>query len=44
MNAKAPIPKIPDQKPTWSKAAALMRRWELNGVAGRIEDLAAARD
>jgi hypothetical protein len=33
MNAKAPIPKIPDQKPTWSKAAALMRKWELSGVA-----------
>lgn len=44
MNAKAPIPKIPDQTPTWSKAAALMRKWELNGVAGRLEELASALD
>jgi len=40
MDRKAPVPKLPDQTPTWSKAAALMRKWELNGVADRLEALA----
>lgn len=42
MNAKAPIPKLPDQKPTWTKAAALMRKWELKGLADRLEEQAAS--
>jgi exodeoxyribonuclease III len=42
MNAKAPAPKIADQQPTWAKAAALMRKWELNNLAKRLEELAAA--
>ena len=40
MNRKAPLPKLPDQTPTWAKAAALARGWELNALAGRLEALA----
>jgi len=40
MDRKAPVPKLSDQTPTWAKAAALMRKWELNGVADRLEALA----
>lgn len=40
MNAKAPIPRLPDQKPAWARAAALMRKWQLNNLAGRLEELA----
>jgi DNA polymerase-1 len=39
MNAKAPVPKIPDQQPTWANAARLMRKWELNNLAARLEEL-----
>lgn len=40
MNAKAPLPSLRSQKPTWRKAAALAREWELNQLAGRLEELA----
>ena len=40
MDRKAPLPKIPDQKPTWQKAAALARTWELKQLAGRLDELA----
>ncbi|MEJ0074510.1 MAG: 5'-3' exonuclease [Alphaproteobacteria bacterium] len=40
MNPKAPLPKLPDQKPTWSKAARLAREWQLNQLSERIEALA----
>ena len=40
MNRKAPLPRISDQKPTWKKAAALARAWELKQLAGRLEELA----
>jgi DNA polymerase I len=40
MNRKAPLPKLPDQTPTWAKAAALARDWQLNALAGRLELLA----
>jgi DNA polymerase-1 len=40
MNRKAPLPKLPDQTPTWAKAAALARDWELNALAGRLDVLA----
>src|SRR5271163_2719774 len=33
MDRKAPLPKIPDQQPTWQKAAALVRTWELKQLA-----------
>ena len=41
MNRKAPVPRINDPTPTWAKAAALARKWELNQLAGRLEELAA---
>jgi exodeoxyribonuclease-3 len=40
MNRKAPVPRLRDQTPTWAKAAALAQKWELNQLAGRIEELA----
>ena len=41
MNTKAPLPRLPDQRPTWDKAAKLMRGWEINRLADRLEELAA---
>jgi DNA polymerase-1 len=40
MNAAAPLPPLPDQTPTWSKAAALARDWHLTRLADRLADLA----
>ncbi len=40
MDAKAPLPRFGDMKPTWAKAAALIREWGLNALAGRLEKLA----
>ena len=39
MDAAAPIPSVKAQKPTWSKAAALARDWDLNRLADRLDDL-----
>ena len=39
MNKKAPLPNLRSQKPTWDKAGALAREWELNQLARRLEDL-----
>ena len=39
MNEQAPLPSLRSQKPTWRKAAALAREWELNQLAGRLEEL-----
>jgi DNA polymerase-1 len=44
MNAKAPLPRLPDQTPTWGKAAALARDWELQQLADRLERLAGEGD
>ena len=41
MNRKAPLPNLRSQKPTWHKAAALAREWELNQLAHRLEELGA---
>jgi exodeoxyribonuclease III len=41
MNRKAPLPSLRSQKPTWHKAAALARKWELNQLADRLEALVA---
>jgi DNA polymerase-1 len=41
MDSKAPLPRIADQRPTWRKAAALARRWQLKQLAGRLDALAA---
>jgi DNA polymerase-1 len=40
MDRKAPLPRLGAQKPTWTKAAALARKWELNQLAGRLEESA----
>jgi DNA polymerase-1 len=42
MNWKAPLPSLRNQRPTWRKAADLARKWELNQLAKRLEDLASA--
>jgi len=43
MNRKAPVPRLPDQAPTWAKAAALARSWQLNQLAERLDELANAQ-
>jgi len=40
MDRKAPLPKLRSQKPTWDKAAALAREWELNQLAKRLDEMA----
>jgi DNA polymerase-1 len=40
MNKRAPLPSLRNQTPTWQKAAALAREWELNQLASRLEELA----
>jgi exodeoxyribonuclease-3 len=39
MDPKAPLPSLRNQKPTWRRAAALARDWNLNRLAARIEDI-----
>ncbi len=39
MNRRAPLPSLRSQKPTWRKAAALARKWELQQLAARLEEL-----
>jgi DNA polymerase-1 len=34
------LPRLTDQTPTWHKAAALAREWELKQLASRLEQLA----
>jgi exodeoxyribonuclease III len=40
MNQEAPLPSLRSQKPTWGIAAALVREWELNQLASRLEEFA----
>jgi DNA polymerase-1 len=40
MDASAPLPSLPDQTPTWDKAAALAGDWELSRLADRLAELA----
>jgi len=40
MNPNAPLPQLPDQVPTWGKAAALAAEWELKQLADRLAALA----
>jgi DNA polymerase-1 len=40
MDAAAPLPPLPDQTPTWDRASALARDWELNRLADRLAALA----
>jgi DNA polymerase I len=42
MDAAAPLPALDDQTPNWGQAAALAREWELNRLADRLNELAAA--
>ncbi|MGB9366536.1 MAG: 5'-3' exonuclease H3TH domain-containing protein [Xanthobacteraceae bacterium] len=39
MNPKAPLPQLPDQTPTWGKAAALATAWELKQLASRLQSM-----
>ena len=39
MDNEAPLPSLRSQKPTWDKAAALAKEWELNQLARRLEEL-----
>jgi len=41
MDASAPLPPLRDQMPSWGKAGALAREWELNRLADRLDELAA---
>ena len=43
MNRKAPLPSLRNQKPTWDTAAELARKWELNQLARRLEELGRSR-
>lgn len=43
MDPNAPIPALDSQTPSWERAAALARRWELNRLAERIEQLAGGK-
>jgi DNA polymerase-1 len=40
MDASAPLPPLADQTPTWPRAAALAREWELDRLAERLAALA----
>jgi 5'-3' exonuclease len=40
MNKKAPLPSLASQKPTFAKAAALARKWQLRQLAGRLQEMA----
>ncbi len=40
MDKSAPLPSLQDQTPTWAKASALAREWELNRLAERLDALA----
>ena len=40
MDRKARIPRLPDQTPTWDNAAKLARKWQLNQLAKRLDELA----
>jgi DNA polymerase-1 len=42
MNRRAPLPRLGNQKPTWEKAAALAREWNLKQLAARLQELAQA--
>jgi exodeoxyribonuclease-3 len=43
MDAKAPLPRLPDQTPTFDKAATLAKAWDLNKLAERLEELHASQ-
>lgn len=40
MDKSAPLPDLHDQTPTWAKASALAKEWDLNRLAQRLDALA----
>jgi DNA polymerase I len=44
MDRRAPLPRFAGQKPTWDRAAALAREWQLNQLANRLDELARGSD
>jgi DNA polymerase-1 len=42
MDQDAPVPGLNDQVPTWARASTLVRDWELNRLADRLETLASS--
>jgi DNA polymerase I len=40
MDKSAPLPSLHDQTPSWAKASALAKDWELNRLAERLDALA----
>jgi 5'-3' exonuclease len=38
MNAKAPLPSLDDQQPTWGSASTFARDWGLNQLADRLNE------
>jgi DNA polymerase I len=40
MDAKAPLPLLPDQEPTWGSASTFTRDWGLNQLADRLGEMA----
>src|SRR5262245_9373680 len=40
MDTSAPLPALADQTPTWEQASRLVRSWELNQLADRLQELA----
>jgi exodeoxyribonuclease-3 len=40
MDKKAPLPKLAAQTPTWAKVASLAKKWQLNQLARRLEEMA----
>ena len=43
MDKKAPLPSVARQKPTWDKAAALAKKWQLVQLAARLEEMARSK-
>jgi len=39
MDARAPLPDLADQQPTWGAAASLARQWQLEQLAERLEEM-----
>jgi DNA polymerase I len=40
MDNSAPLPALQDQTPSWAKASALAKDWELNRLAERLDAVA----
>src|SRR5580704_17335625 len=40
MDAKAPLPSLADQEPTWGSASTFTRDWGLNQLADRLGEMA----